>query len=411
MKAVAPITKRQIAEAEKFVEENAYVESFDRRLATIDDIKATEILHINAGDGKIKKVSIFDDVKVHKSRHRRNEFKGVEEIGIEKFMKDILPSCTSVEALLQGNLEKNMVNLTTAKVEDSKPIFKWNNNYSWTFNGDLAGKSQIKEAVKVYGGKVDGVLRFSMLWAENEIDNSDLDAHCTEPGGNLIYYSNKRSYNTGGNLDVDITQPQHTKKLKAMPCAVENITYPSLAKMSEGSYVFKVNQFSQRNSTGFKAEIAYGDEIFTYSYDQKVSGTIIVATVTLKNGEFSIKHNLECTEGDSTREVYGLETNTFHKVNLVSLSPNHWNENKIGNKHYFFMLEGCKIPLDVRSFHNENLIPELVSHRKVLDVLGNTRRVNSTKGQLAGLGFNSTVRDELLVKLGGNFKRVVKIKF
>jgi hypothetical protein len=27
-------------------------------------------------------------------------------------------------------------------------MFKWNNNFSWTFNGNLAGKSQIKQAVK-----------------------------------------------------------------------------------------------------------------------------------------------------------------------------------------------------------------------------------------------------------------------
>ncbi len=113
----------------------------------------------------------------------------------------------------------------------------------------------------------------------------------------------------------------------------------------------------------------------------------------------------------SSREIYGIETNQFHKVNLVCLSPNHWGENSVGNKHYFFMLDGCKSPSSIRSFHNENLIPELAEHRKVLEVLGTTNMIPSTDKQLSGLGFNATVKDELIVKLQGSHKRVIKIKF
>lgn len=47
-------------------------------------------------------------------------------------------------------------------------------------------------------------------------------------------------------------------------------------------------------------------------------------------------------------------------------------KNEVGNKHYFFMLEGCKSPVSLRSFHNENLNAELLGHRKVMEVLGNT---------------------------------------
>ena len=74
MKATAPITKKQIEEAKKFVEENGYEESFSRRCATLNDIKASDILHINSGDGTVKKVSIFDDVKPTHTRHKRSEF-------------------------------------------------------------------------------------------------------------------------------------------------------------------------------------------------------------------------------------------------------------------------------------------------------------------------------------------------
>ena len=91
--------QKQIEEARKFVEENGYVESFDRRMATISDIRASEILHI-AAESKIKATSMFDGVKSTSTRHKRSEFKDIE-INIDKFMKDILPSCTSVEVFFR----------------------------------------------------------------------------------------------------------------------------------------------------------------------------------------------------------------------------------------------------------------------------------------------------------------------
>ena len=71
------------------------------------------------------------------------------------------------------------------------------------------------------------------------------------------------------------------------------------------------------------------------------------------------------------------------------------------------MLDNCKCPNSIRSFHAENLIPELARHRKVLEILGNTM-INPTDKQLSGLGFNATI-DELIVKLQGSFKRIIKI--
>lgn len=404
MKTTAPITKKQIEETKKFVEENGYIESFDRRFATIDDIKISEILHSNVGNGELKSVSIFDSIKSTSTRHKRSEFDGVEEVGIDKFMKDILPNCTSVEAFLSNKHEGNLVSLTTANVKESKPIFKWSNNYSWTFNGNLAGKSQIKEAVKSFGGKVDGVLRFSIMWSGNDKDNSDLDAHCIEPLHH-IYFGSKVS-RSGGNLDIDIRRPLWECSGKE---AVENITFPRINTMKDGIYTFFVHQYYPDNSKGFKAEIEFGGESYNYEYNSPVRGEIKVAEVTLKNGEFTIKHFL--SETSSSKELYGLQTEQFHKVNLICLSPNHWGENNVGNKHYFFMLDGCKCPISIRSFHNENLIPELVQHRKVLEVLGNTTMIPSTDKQLSGLGFNATVRDELIVRLSGSFKRIIKIKF
>jgi len=414
MKATAPITKKQIEEARKFVEENGYTESFDRRFAVIDDIKVSEIKHINS-DEKLKTISIFDNVKSTSTRHKKSEFDGTEEVHIDKFMEDILPTCTSVEVFLSNKCGGNMVSLTTVNNKISKPIFKWDNNYSWTFNGNLAGKSMIKDAVSSKGGKIDGVLRFSIMWGEgeNSSDNSDLDAWAKEPDNTTIGFSTRFRKDRGdnktsmsGQLDIDITDPSRFKHKNI----VENIVWSDLKKMKNGIYKFWVNQYSPRNSQGFTAEIEFNGEIYSYEYNRPVVGDIVVANVELKNGVFSIKHILPET-GVSSKELYGLQTNEFHKVELICLSPNHWGDNNVGNKHYFFMLQGCKCPNNIRSFHNENLIPDLLLHRKVLEVLGETNMIKPSEKQLSGVGFNSTVRDEIIVKLQGSFKRIIKIKF
>lgn len=413
MKTTAPITKRQIEEAKKFVEENGYTESFNRRFATLDDIKVSEILHANVGKGEIKAISIFDSVKSTSTRHKRSEFDKVEEVSIDKFMKDILPGCTSVEAFLTNQQMDNMVSLTTANNPDSKPIFKWNNNFSWTFNGNLAGKSQIREVVVSKGGKIDGVLRFSAVWNDNKnSDHSDLDLWCKQPDGEHIGFNTGYRKDSGGcfskcggQLDVD-------DRGGSSDIHAENIYFQDISKMRDGVYKFWINQFSVRNSHGFKAEIEFGGETYNYEYAEPLCSkqNVQIAEVTLKSGTFTIKHLLP-ESGVSSKEIYGLETNQFHKVNLMCVSPNHWDGNNVGNKHYFFMLDGCKPNEAIRSFHNENLLPELAEHRKVLEVLGATNMINPTDKQLSGLGYNATVRDELVVKLSGTHKRVVKLTF
>ena len=417
MKAKAPFTEKQRQAAKNFIVENGYEKSFVRRCATLDDIKVSEILHSNVGDGEIKKVSMFDNLKPTSTRHKRSEFDKVEEVTIEKFMKDILPTCSSVEAFLLNNHESNMVTLTTADDPESKPMFKYPNNFSKTFNGNLAGNSQIKEAVKQAGGRVDGVLRCSLIWNEKGTDTSDLDLWCQQPNGQKVGFSEgyrkddgDRKTSLSGQLDLDMRYPGKN-------IGIENIYFGDLRKMltKPGIYKFWVNQWSPSNSQGFKAEIEFNGEQYIYEYNRPLSSreNVAVAEVTLhENGEFSIKHYLPVQEsGGASKEIYGLETNKFHKVNLICLSPNNWGKNEIGTKHYLFMLEDCKAPGPIRSYHNEDFISELAEHRKVLEPLGTANMIESTDKQLSGVGFNATVREELVVKLKGTHQRVVKIKF
>jgi hypothetical protein len=185
--------------------------------------------------------------------------------------------------------------------------------------------------------------------------------------------------------------------------------------MKKGVYKFWVNQFSAQNSKGFKFEIEFDGEIYRYEINRAIAqnDNIEVATVELlSDGTFNINHIMQPVDSTfANKEIYGLDTNQFHKVNLLCLSPNHWGENNVGNKHYFFMLDGCKTDSQIRTFHNENLKSELLEFRKVMEVLGSVNMIEPSENQLSGIGFNATVRDELVVRLQGSFKRVIKIKF
>jgi hypothetical protein len=409
MKAKAPITQQMIDAAKAFVIENGYEQSFNRRCATMEDIKVCDILHANAGYGTIKPVSIFDGLKPTATRHKSSEFDGVPVVGIDEFMRDIMPTCKSVEVYLQNRMEKNFVTLTAPAVADSKPIFKWPNNFGWTYNGNLAGKSEIREAVKQAGGFVDAYFRFSILWNENGQDICDLDAHAFEPNGTEIYYSTYKGHKTpvcGGMLDIDMIRPTSR--------GVENIFWTDPQKLADGDYEFYIANYDDGPNTGAKAEIALGDEVFQYDIPHRITRykPVGIARFTLKDGRMvKAVHSDYLKDGSGiVRELYGLQTCQFHAVSLVCLSPNYW-QSELGHKHYFFMLAGARAPKPFRGFHNEFLRPELLDHRKVMEVLGQTMRVESTDGQLSGLGFNATVRDDLVLRIDDGQQRVIRVQF
>ena len=139
-----------------------------------------------------------------------------------------------------------------------------------------------------------------------------------------------------------------------------------------------------------------------------------IATFHVKNGEVvSIDQSPWLVSSEGSQEtIWGIDTLQFHKVNLVCLSPNYWDpEHTSGNKHYFFMLEGCKCPNQIRSFHIENLKPDLAQHRKVFEVLGNTNMIEPGEHQLSGLGFDETVKDSIILRLKGSHNRVIRVNF
>lgn len=98
---------------------------------------------------------------------------------------------------------------------------------------------------------------------------------------------------------------------------------------------------------------------------------------------------------------------------MIMYSPNYWDDQTgIGNKHYFFMIEGMKNPDPVRGFYNEYLKKELEQyHKRVFEVMGGMMKAEYNDDQLSGIGFSSTLRNESIFKVKGSFDRLLKVKF
>lgn len=403
----AIFTKKMLADAQKTVTDLGHMDSLARRFATLDDITVNNILFSNRDAAKRIGGNVFDDMMANVAIDPK-KFSRVEEIPVEKFVSDILPTAKGLEVLLENRHAQNMVSLIAPVNKDSKSMFKWSNGFSWAYTGNITD-SDIRKNVKSAGGNVDGVLRFSIQWNDlDEWSRNDLDAYCLEPKGGRIYYGHKHSLRTCGWLDVDIQLPN-----KGVP-AVENIAWANKNHMIPGDYIFAVHQYANRcGRDGFRAEIEFDGKTYQYDYSKELRHKeyVKVATVTLhEDGSFTIKEHLPSTT--ATREIWGLKTNSFVPVTVVMNSPNYWDDQQgIGHRHYFFMLKDCVNPEQPNGFYNEFLKHELEQHKRVFEALGSKLAVASADDQLSGLGFSATKRNDLIVKVKGATERVFKIKF
>ena len=308
--------------------------------------------------------------------------------------------------LVKNEVLSNFVSLTAPVEQDSGQLFRWKNDFAWSYDGGVA--DSLRDKVAALGGRVDGVLRFSHTWNYDGQNQSLMDLHVFMPGhrhretlgdnygngdGRRVGWNRRTDVLSRGTQDVDYTSPPG----KSVP--VENITFPDMKRMPEGEYEFKVHnwRFRAPTTSGFRAEIEFGGQLFQYEHKEALAHKewVHLATATLKDGQFTIVHHHPTTT--MSVEKWGVKTNQLVPVDTIMLSPNHWDDQKEGNKHWFFMLKGCKNPEETRGVYNEFLNPKLEKHRKVFEVLGEKTKCKPTDNQLSGLGFSSTKRSTLPV--------------
>jgi hypothetical protein len=394
----ALVTKGMIDKAEKMVAELGIEESLYRRYAVAEDITINNVLF---ADRSLKKVmGVFDDLK-GTAKEKQPDLSKVQEIGIDEFIANVVPNASSIELYLENSHVNNLVSLIAPVHPEAKGIFKWGNNFSWSYNGEVT--DSIKERVKAAGGSVTGDLRASLSWYNHD----DLDLHALTPSNEHIYFCARIGAKTKGKLDVDMNAGGRYSREP-----VENITWDKKETLTEGVYKIYVNQYSQRESkdVGFELELEFMGTVWNFVYDKVVKGNVpVVEFKYSKKDGIQIISSLPSTT--KSKQAWGVDTCAYRKVSTIMHSPNHWDGEQTGNKHWFFMLEGCTNPDSSRGFYNEFLSNDLMEHRKVFELLGSKLKAPYSDKQLSGVGFSSTKQASVLCKVGGTFNRTVKIKF
>lgn len=395
----AIFTAKMVEEAKKTLEDLGMENSLARRHATLDDLRANNLLFLDRGN--FKSQDVFNQLTA-KAKVKTPSFNNVEEISLNDFVGKILPTAKHLKVYFEDRLQSKLVSLVTAVDPESPSMFKWNNKFSWSYKSGAA--DSIAEKVKKEGGNVRGHLRISLEW----FTRTDLDLHLYTPGGKHIYYGDKYCYKTKAHLDVDKNVHGETET------PVENIIIPYDGKLEAGTYTVSVVNYRDRADTEnpFNVEIEYDNQIYSFSYTDPVKDEdrVEVAKFDYKP-DTGIKFTKSLESSCSSREIWGLNTSKFHTVKAVCHSPNFWEGEKAGgNKHVFFLLEDCVNPDKVRGVFNEFLREDLVSnHKRVFEALGSLTAIEPVDNQMSGLGFSTTIRDHFICEVEGSFKRKLKV--
>lgn len=397
----ALITQKMVDDAMNTINEIGLESALERRFATISDVSVNDILFVdNAVRGKMKGgiSSILSDAVQPTTIYPDK----AQEISIEEFLSTVVPKATSMSVQVKNAHQANFVSITAPIHSDVAQLFKWDNNFAWSYDGNVA--DSIKERVKSQGGITDAVLRVSLAW----FNKDDLDIHVTEPDGHEIAFPNKgrRSANTGM-LDVDMNAfGPHSDT-----APVENVVW---SKPMDGKYKVVVNNYNQRITTsqGFTLEVESFGSLHQYNcqVSPRSGQNNLALTLHVKSGIVVKVDTADNVSGGSfSQDKWNVQTEKFTRVDTLMLSPNHWGGNKVGSKHVLFMLEGCYNPLPTRGIYNEFLSTGLEKHRKVFETVGNKLMCQPCEAQLSGVGFTSARGDSVVVKI--NDKKLYNIKF
>jgi hypothetical protein len=379
------ITKGMVDQAMKTIQELDLEPALERRHARLSDVSVNDVLWVsNAAQSKMKDgvAGLLAGEVTRKADNGK-----AEDILIDDFMKDVLPKVRSLELLLKNGLRKNLVSITAPQHANSTPLFKWENDFAWSYNGNIT--DAIREKVKAAGGNVEADVRVSLAWSNYD----DLDLHAYLPSGEHIYFGNKR-----GILDVDMNAGRgHSRE------PVENLAF---MRPKDGVYHVEVNQFAQRETTnvGYTLELEFAGQLYQFTHERVAKGTVRVLSFTVQNGQvidWVVPASAGLKHQGQSEVIWGVQTESFLPVSTVMLSPNFWNGKAIGNKHHFFLLEGCQTDEPTRGIYNEFLRSDLDKHRKVFEILGSKTMIPAGGEQLSGVGFSSTTPAQVTIRVTG----------
>lgn len=387
------ITTKMVDEAVATLKSLGLEGAVNRRFAVPGDVSVRNALFVdNAVRGKMR--DGISNLLADSVKQKDVDPKKATAISIKDFLATVLPSATAIDLFLENKHVNNFVSLTGG--DGPERLFKWDNNFAWSYDGEVT--DSIKQRVKSAGGNISALLRISLGWSNYD----DLDLYCQTPRRGMIYYGNRL-----GILDVDM----NCAGRRDSRTPVENLAFN---QVDNGVYKVHPRNYMTCESSdkGYTLEVEMNGVVHQFSNrtSPRGSSTGPGIEITIKDNKIvSIKPDEGLTGGSYSVDKWGIKTEMLTPVTMLMNSPNHWDGQEIGSKHWFFMLKDCKNPLPVRGIYNEFLRPEFEKHRKVFEVLGSKTKCPSTDDQISGVGFTSARGDTVTVVVNG--KRAYNITF
>lgn len=295
-RTTALVTAKMIEQAQRKVEELGLEDSLHRRYATEADITVNDLLFVDRNVKPKLLGGVFDELTPTKSQGKT--LSRISDISIEDFISNVVPSIHSMEVYLENRHSNNFVSLIAPKFIDSKRLFKWNNNFSWSYIGEVT--DSIKERVKRAGGQVEGKLRVSLSW--HNADDLDLSVIRKDHNGSSaskLYYAHRQVF--GACLDVDMNAgANHNDK-----DPVENIIWDN--QLAPGKYEVCVHNFSRRshNNVGFELELEYEGNTYTYVSSKGLRDDQRETPITFEISGGKVQNVKGATNGAIGKEVWG----------------------------------------------------------------------------------------------------------
>lgn len=394
-RTTALITPRMIEQAVTQLRDLGLESAIERRMARLADVSVNNVMFVDNSVRGVMRDGNLTDMLMSAVKPVTPDLKHATLISIDEFVTSVVPTASSIDLLVQNKHVGNFVTVTAPAHADAGKLFRWDNGFAWSYEGEVA--DSIKQRVKRAGGNVDNAtLRVSLSWSNFD----DLDIHCHDPLNRHIYYGDKHNV-----LDVDMNAGGPRSR-----DPVENLSWVRAA-LRDGVYRVSVNQYAKRENidVGFTIEVECGGELRRFHYDKAVAGNVECFGIHIRDGQIAGMVVRPALKADAaSQSVWSVATETLVPVNTLMSSPNHWDDQGVGNKHWFFILKGCKNPAATRGIYNEFLDARLEPHRKVFEVLGSKTKCEPTDDQLSGVGFSSARGDSVTAVVKG---RAYNIQF
>lgn len=372
-----------------------------RRHAHDSEIDVNDLLYSFTPDQFVESADPFEMTKKELDLDINKITNSAQEITMDELIKEVVPEASEIKVLIENRLRNNFASLIAPPEGDdteSMGLMSYPNDYSLSYSGGFA--DSIKDKVKSAGGSVDGYACFRLHWYNHD----DLDAHMNMACGDHVYHGKQYSKKYNCHLDVDMNVSNLVRG------AVENIVFINKESMVVGDYIYSVKNYTKRedHDQGFVVEVEIDGEISTYSRQVNPANKRQESMVAFHfDGDKIILPKSESSRGAEGINKWGLKGNNFARLNKMFLSPNYWNGNKSGNKHYVLDLEGCKSDEPMYPFFVEQLNPAFREDRKAIEMVSKNIKVQPEDSQVSGLGFSSSTKNHFVAEVNQSGKKKI----